>query len=764
MPIARSLAEVLRFGRAIPRLTPVVTSVCAAVLAVSAFVLATSGCGSGDDDPPGTTSPDTGDATDADTAGGDPSGDIPSDEPPPDANHGVAPTIFTIEPPSVSFRNGGSVTILGRGLGGATFVRFNGEEGEIREAQNMELFVRAPGATSGGPVRVEVVIPGAETLVYEDFSYDGIEADALRWVRMDSPGAPSGLTDIMAIGAHVYGTQTNGDIVQLTWTDGVWTERPVYTGLDTAMAGACALSPVETVYVGDDGTYTLLAPTASPPAEPDPPEDDDPPGDDPPEGEGEEDEEEVPDATPRLREEPFEPRAVRCLSDPSGGVYLIVATESEVLRFGRADLVATPHILDPIATFESTISAVAIGDMDNSGALDLIVGFDGAAPAILLGDNDGRYARANPAFAPTASMRIRSVHVDDLDRDGRLDVVWLLDDGTITIWRGGTQLRDVSREWAGISALQPAAQLSVVDLDRDGASDLLSIRSNGSLVVAMSDGEGRFFDTTALSIGGPRDGALRAVLPFDVDNDNDEDLLMVTQDGRLLTRILWDPQPFEDPDGDGIPSIIDVCPDHYDPEQHDSDAHPFNCRDNDDCQETWGCGQRVGLDQRVYLVCMAEAQRRNFDQAHARCGELGGRLLRIEDEEEARWFGAQEGWRTWTDLNDREIEGIFVHIDGSEPGYVAWREGEPNNSGEEGEDCVEFSTPGTGAAVLFNDVRCSIELGFVCEARPIDRVSDGGDACDNCPRVYNPDQRDSNGDGIGDACAPDEPEPEPDDE
>jgi len=75
-------------------------------------------------------------------------------------------------------------------------------------------------------------------------------------------------------------------------------------------------------------------------------------------------------------------------------------------------------------------------------------------------------------------------------------------------------------------------------------------------------------------------------------------------------------------------------------------------------------------------------------------------------------------------------------------GPLVWQVGNPcYNQGNDAGACGHYICDGTGT-------------GAVCELSP-DPDGDGyRGSCDNCPDVYNPDQQDSDDNGVGDACEP----------
>lgn len=125
----------------------------------------------------------------------------------------------------------------------------------------------------------------------------------------------------------------------------------------------------------------------------------------------------------------------------------------------------------------------------------------------------------------------------------------------------------------------------------------------------------------------------------------------------------------------------------------------------DDCTLT----ERNGS---VYWFCGGPVNRfagRDF------CVEHGADLTSISDLPEDAFVRANvAGPLDWfIGLEDLATEGDYVWSDGSDPNYVAWAVGEPNNIDDE--NCVELALEDDWG---WNDTNCENEQGFVCEANP----------------------------------------------
>src|SRR5213080_91362 len=194
---------------------------------------------------------------------------------------------------------------------------------------------------------------------------------------------------------------------------------------------------------------------------------------------------------------------------------------------------------------------VAFGDFDGDGHTDLvIVGADGHA-RLLHNRGQGRFEDVTAASGLAAVRRAGAVAVGDYDNDGFLDLFLTSLDGTDPALyhnRGdGTFERDartdlVRRKLPGVAGLDAA----FFDFDNDGRLDLIVV-GKGGVRLFRNDATRGFEDFSSILPPDLRAG--RAVVVADVDQDGDLDLIVAGWDGR--PRVLRN-------DGGNVNQYVDV--------------------------------------------------------------------------------------------------------------------------------------------------------------------------------------------------------------
>ena len=185
---------------------------------------------------------------------------------------------------------------------------------------------------------------------------------------------------------------------------------------------------------------------------------------------------------------------------------------------------------------------VAFGDFDGDGHNDLVmVGADGHL-RLFHNVGQGRYEDVTGASGLNGTAHAGAVAVGDYDNDGFLDLfVTSLDgtdpalyhnrgDGTFELDRRTTSLRQKLRGVAGVDA-------AFFDFDNDGRLDLIVVGKpmtpNGRGVLLFRNDPQRGFEDMSAILPPPDSlRAARAVAVADFDQDGDLDLVLVGWDGR----------------------------------------------------------------------------------------------------------------------------------------------------------------------------------------------------------------------------------------
>ncbi|MGE0384207.1 MAG: FG-GAP repeat domain-containing protein [Gammaproteobacteria bacterium] len=196
--------------------------------------------------------------------------------------------------------------------------------------------------------------------------------------------------------------------------------------------------------------------------------------------------------------------------EPGHGPEVIVASGSEVVRLSRSD--AGEWLRTPIASGLAGIAAVATGDFDGDGRLDVAAAAKRSIQ-LLLQQSDAGFRQVP---LPRIEGEVAVLASGDLNRDGRTDLCAA--GSRSQCWLSAAGPDGSAFEVRAIDT--DSSDVRLADLDGDGALDIAVATAQGVRIRA-GDGKGGLGPVAAIAV---RDA--RGLAAADFDNDGDADLVV----------------------------------------------------------------------------------------------------------------------------------------------------------------------------------------------------------------------------------------------
>jgi large repetitive protein len=212
--------------------------------------------------------------------------------------------------------------------------------------------------------------------------------------------------------------------------------------------------------------------------------------------------------------------------DKDGDLDMVIGVDSQnrlLLNDGKAKF--SEATSGRLPSDKDKTKDVVMGDVDRDGDLDLILANAGSRNRLYLNDGKGKFVDATAARLPAAKEPAAAVALGDVDGDGDLDLLFgNSGQSRLYLNDGKGKFTDVTSTHMP-SVRMPTSDVAFVDVNGDGRPDIVTANDyRASNTLFLNDGKGRFKVAAVGAFPADKDYT-NSVSTGDVDGDGDQDVV-----------------------------------------------------------------------------------------------------------------------------------------------------------------------------------------------------------------------------------------------